>query len=783
MNPHSPFTYYRRHKRSALLQISLISVATLGLFILVGVLDAIPLRANVSYLTKLSRIVPVSEALNPAVVSQIRTNPDVERVIPDNGLSITLPTLLGTDSQHLMGVSQVDAQTLMQHCGLRLKEGRMFEPLSKEFILSEEVARALNIQIGNEIGREVDSDYYEAISAPLVLVGILEGDPEINPGPSVRLGFISSEYLESHELDAPRITGMLVIAREGRKSAVDEFLENTIHSKYTEVETFGLLADFSQMARAAVYVIFGVVNSIVAVAVSFVVGIVNRIAITNRLDEFGLLHALGGHKKRLIRRLTLETATVAGIGWIVGLGLALLIMTWIKNTFFYDLGMELDLFNPAPFFFVMPIPVIVAVMTSSSLKRIFSSLDAVGIIDRGKLSMEESQGQPTTKQSRTKPLSSLTFFLRHRRRGVLVMLGTALMVLSITFPVFLLSTIVSAMKPYFQYLQDVSLVYPAERSELEPGIIGQIKSHSMVAYTIPSIPLSIQMVLPPGGTTDIPVFGISETDLPVLMEAFGFQLGEGRMVQAGSNEIVISSAVAVNRGFHIGDPIGGETDDGDSLIADNIPVKMEIVGILSPGLPWVGFASYEYLDAHELTSPRSRRWIIIPQEGQKQVLDNWLTGSVDSTQARIVIHADEDREYREMTTSLVLTFTVLEFMIAGVAAIALAVLNYIFFTQRKTEFGVLNAIGISRRWLKLRVMKETIGMVGIAWIMGAVLCGVGLYCMHYFFYAPRGLNLNFFSPTPWLLTLPIPLAVVAASVGTITWTLSKLDPISIIERR
>jgi hypothetical protein len=37
--------------------------------------------------------------------------------------------------------------------------------------------------------------------------------------------------------------------------------------------------------------------------------------------------------------------------------------------------------------------------------------------------------------------------------------------------------------------------------------------------------------------------------------------------------------------------------------------------------------------------------------------------------------------------------------------------------------------------------------------------------------------------TPWLFTLPVPLAVIAASVGLVTRMLRKLDPVSIIERR
>jgi heme exporter protein D len=781
MKPLSPLTYYRRHKGSALLQIALISLATMGLFILVAVLDTIPLRANVSYLTRISRVIPAGDTLDPAVVSQIQTHPDVARAVPDNGLGISLPTLLGTDSQRLLGVSPEDARFLMQHCGVRIKEGRMFEPRSKEFVLSEEIARALDLEPGDEIGRAIDTSYYEAVPAPLTLVGILEGDPEVNPGPSVRLGFVSAEYLNSHELYAPRAASLLVVAKAGRQATVDDFLETTIRSKYTEVETFAGLVELFKMARFAVYVIFGVVNSVVGVAMAFVVSIINRIAIAKRLSEFGLLHALGRHKKQLIRRLTLETATVAGAGCLIGLGVALAIMGWLKNSLFYDLGMELNLFNPAPFCFVLPIPLITIALTFLSIRRVFGRLDAVAIVERGKLS-QEAKGRQAVKRSSNRPLSSLTFYLRHRRRGVLMVLGAALMVLGVTLPVFLLSAITSAMMPYFDYLQHVSVVSPVH-AELAPGVVGQVRGHPAVERAIPAISLGVQMILPPGGGTDVRIYGVSEADLPVLLELFGVQVQEGRLPRPRTNDILLSAAIAANRDLHVGDVIGGETGGDDALIVDNLPTEMVVAGILSPDRPWIGFASYEYLRSHELTSSRGPRLLVIPREGQKQTLDNWLETSVDSTQTRITTHGAEEREYREMTTALVLTFALLECMIAAVAAVALATLNHIFFTQRSEEFGVLNAMGRSRLWLVWRTMKETGSVVGAAWIIGAALCGVGLLGMQSLVYGPRGLELDFFNPTPWLLTLPVPLAVALASVGTIAWMLHRLDPVAVIERR
>lgn len=783
MSPLSPVTYYLRHKGSALLQIALIGLATIGLFILVGVLEAVPMRANVNYLAKLSRVSPTTGALDPAVVSQIQTHPDVARTIPDNGLRILLPTLIGLDSQQLLGVSPEDAQFLIEHCGMRLREGRMFEPRGNEILLSEEVVRALDLELGDEIARSIDPLYYEGVPTPLVLVGILESDPSVDTGPNVRLGFVSASFLDSHELYAPRVTSLLVIARPGRKAAVDGFLEATVASRYTEVETFAEIAALSRAGRIGVYVIFGVVNSVVAVVVAFVVGIINQIAISARLGEFGLLHALGHQKERLTRRLTLETAIVAGIGCLVGLGFALAIMAWLKHGPFYELGMELSLFSPAPFCFVLPIPLVVVVLSSLSVKRILARLDAVAIVERGKLSAEEPRRDWSAKRSSIKPLSSLTFYLRHRRRGALMVIATVLMVLGISFPVFLLSATASALRPDGEYLRRVSEVCARNDSGLAPGVVGQIRSHPTVARTVQAVPLSIQMVVPPGSETGVNIYGVSEADLPILLELYGLRVEEGRLPSPRSNEILISAPVATNRDLHLGDVVGGEAERAGPFVVDNLPTEMVVAGILSPDRPWIGFASYEYLRNHELTASRGTCLLVVPQQGQKQTLDRWLEENVASAQTAVATLDSREREYEELSRSLVSTFALLEFMIAAIAAIALATLNHIFFNQRREEFGVLHAIGRSRMWLVLRTMREMSSVVSIAWAAGAVLCGIGLILMQMLLYTPRGLSLDFLDLTPWLFTLPIPLAVVLASGGTIARALHKLDPVAVIERR
>ena len=54
MNPLSALTYYRRHKRRALLLLSLITLTTLGIGVMVGALDSVMEHLQASTLGRLN---------------------------------------------------------------------------------------------------------------------------------------------------------------------------------------------------------------------------------------------------------------------------------------------------------------------------------------------------------------------------------------------------------------------------------------------------------------------------------------------------------------------------------------------------------------------------------------------------------------------------------------------------------------------------------------------------------------------------------------------------------
>jgi ABC-type antimicrobial peptide transport system permease subunit len=617
-------------------------------------------------------------------------------------------------------------------------------------------------------------------------VGILEADPAVRSGAGIRVGFASREYLDSHESFAPRTQSILVIAQEGREEAVEQFLDTTVASLRTETETYRQELRFIKMGQVMVYVLFGIVNGVVAVVVSLVVGVINRIAMMQRVEEMGLLHALGYHKKRLIRRLTSETAAVTAIGWVAGIGLAFLALYGLKVSFYYARGMELDLANLAPFWLVLPTPLVVIAFASGSVRRILGRLDAVAIVERGKLSIEETSGKgQRAKRSVAKPLSSWTFYLRHRRRGIMLAASMALMILGISFPVFILSASVSAMDPDFTHLRYVSVVSAARGDALDPNVAAQIRTHPAVARIIPTVLTQLRVTVPPGGEAEVDIYGVTEDDLPTLMMLFELDLVEGRLPRPRSNEVVIPRAAALNRNLRVGDKVGQPIQETQTNLMgeDDIPMEMEIVGLLNRDDLWIGFASREYLENHELTAARSPRWLVIPVDGRKADLDIWLEESIASSQVRVNTYDAIRNEFRQVMQGLSILFAAVEFLIAAVAAIALAALNTIFFAQRREEFGILHAVGRSRPWLVRRTVKETGSTAGVAWLVGAAVCVAGLGAMQALVYAPRGLSLRFFDITPWLFTLPIPLAVVLVSAGTIGRMLRRLDPVLVIEGR
>ena len=792
MNPLSTWTFYRRHKRRAALLLSLIGLVTAGLYLMVALSWAMfiePVRSNQMFLSKFSVAMPSSFGgeSDPTAVAQIRANPDVAQVIPvifSQGIS--LPELMGGETNwlHLLGLMEEDVPSVMERCGARLKEGQLLQPRTNGIMLSEKVAANLGLQVGDTIHNAVGS-YYSNIVDPMEVVGILESD--------VRLAIVSYEYLNSHELYRMFPTRFLVVARGGREAAVDGFLRNEVRTARTDVGTFQELTEQMADEYRKTYLLLLPITTLVALAMTLVIGVVNRIAFTRRLPEFGILHAAGHSRKWLTRRLTMETGALAVLGWLMGIGLSWLILYILKLTLFAPRGHELNVITLAPAVLVVPVPMAVIGFTLFSVGRVFSRLDPVAVVERGELSLEEHQRRgATAAKSSSRPLASWTFHGRHKRRAVLSTGAMVLMIMAVVLFIFLLSATRDARKPDLGHLSRMSTVNPPRPgSRLHPGVAAQLRTHPTVERVIPFLRFTmLDISIPPGGGVNIHPYSVYAEDMAYLVELYGLELQAGHLPRPRTNEVVIPEAVAQNRDLEVGDIIG-DPDHPAYPGAWELPVEFVISGIFARATApqeenWLSFVSLEFLESHKAYNPLDDpvySLIAVPKAGQKAALDNWLENELNSDEVGVWTFSRALAQDQKALRTQLLTIALLESVIAIVAAVALAVLNYISISQRGSEFGVLHALGYARLRLVWRTVRETLFTTGVAWGFSAVLFLVGLLYLQFGVFAPLGLRLNFFNLTPWLFTLPIPVAVLAVTSVTIARTLSRLDPVSIIERR
>jgi hypothetical protein len=377
------------------------------------------------------------------------------------------------------------------------------------------------------------------------------------------------------------------------------------------------------------------------------------------------------------------------------------------------------------------------------------------------------------------------------------LVAIVLMVLGVAFPAFFMATYNDGNVPLtLGYLRHASVVSPVQlQGTVDPEVLAQIRAHPLVEHVIPARMLTLMVNAPAAvfGKVGMSICAVREGDLQTLLGQYRARLGQGRLPRPRSNEIALSSAVALNRGLRVGDKVGQSAHASDGL-----PTEMVLAGILEPddsrpqpvgareayayAPQWIGFASYEYVAGHERYAAAPTRYLVVPAAGRESELETWLEETVASPLVAVETFGATYRRLRAAERDLFLFFAVAEAIVAIAAAVALAVLQYLFFVHRRQEFGVLYAVGRSRAWLVLRVLRESVSVVGLAWLVGAALCVGAMRYVQAGIYAPRGMAVNLHNPWPWLFTLPIPLAILAASVGTTAWMLSGLDPVAVIER-
>ncbi len=77
-----------------------------------------------------------------------------------------------------------------------------------------------------------------------------------------------------------------------------------------------------------------------------------------------------------------ETITVVSVAWLLSTLVCAIGLVLIQTSLYEPRGLTLNFFNPAPWLFTLPIPLVVIAVSAVTITRMLPKLDVVAIVER-----------------------------------------------------------------------------------------------------------------------------------------------------------------------------------------------------------------------------------------------------------------------------------------------------------------------------------------------------------------------------------------------------------------
>ncbi len=376
-----------------------------------------------------------------------------------------------------------------------------------------------------------------------------------------------------------------------------------------------------------------------------------------------------------------------------------------------------------------------------------------------------------------KPLAAATYLLRNARQTIPLTGVIMLAVLLICGIVSLINSIPFSIRTIYSYSKPVLGVAPRGDATQTPNLLKVVKEKAPVPLERLTVARGIgREVTSIVGPWPFSVIGLKQADMKFWLDRQFVSRLDGKLPSPGKPEAVISEPVARNLNLKLGDALlQPDNDKGFS------PNTVKIVGIAQTDM-WLMLTSYEYVQANHF--PDVDIILAFAKTPKEQdTLNRWAEKEFKGQRVQVLAFHQVEDDSDKMFSILYKILNVIIGTLVLVITIMMGMLINIYQSQRLVEFGLLQALGYTRKQLLGRVMRETFSVVILGWIFGVVFAYVLLRITKSLLMDPRAFALNTLDPTAFLYTVPIPLSILVVATLTVVTRFRKFDPISVVERR
>lgn len=374
--PLAPRTYLVRNAGKTLPLIAVILLAVMLIMGIVSMINSIPysIKTIYSYSQYSLGISPRGDpSMTPKIVEEFtkRCPEPIERLMLARASGAQVRSIVGKWPFVVLGVTRNDMEYFLQKLKSTGVEGRLPERGKPEVIVSRPVARNLNLKIGSVLLSPETQEAYSPM--PVKVVGIAQTDEW--------LMLNDFEYQEKNHF--PPLDNVLVFAKDlETQGRIDRWAIQEFKGERAQVFAYHVLEKQTNEMFAILYRILDVVIGTLVLVITFMMGMLMNIYQSQRLVEFGLLQAIGYTKRQLLGRVLAETAWVLALGWALGVGTSLALLSLVKRTLMDPHAFALATWDPIAFRYTIPVPIAIALIGWFTVWSRFRNFDPVGVVER-----------------------------------------------------------------------------------------------------------------------------------------------------------------------------------------------------------------------------------------------------------------------------------------------------------------------------------------------------------------------------------------------------------------
>ncbi|HEY0868363.1 MAG TPA: FtsX-like permease family protein [Fimbriimonas sp.] len=376
-----------------------------------------------------------------------------------------------------------------------------------------------------------------------------------------------------------------------------------------------------------------------------------------------------------------------------------------------------------------------------------------------------------------RPLAASTYLLRNASKTIPLTGVIMLAVLLVAGIIAMIDSIPYSIRTIYSYSELMLGLGPRGDMSLTPKLVKTVREESPVPLDkVVLCRASSAMVRSIVGKWPFVVLGFEQDVMPYYLERMGSKSLQGRLPRPGAPEAVISEPVARNRNLKLGDALLGPEDN------DNYsPQEVKVVGIAQTDR-WVMFTNVEYQRMNHFP-PIDVALVFAKNLRDQRKLDKWAEERFKGDRAQIFAYHQIEEQTEEMFGTLYKILNIVIGTLVLVITFMMGMLMNIYQSQRLIEFGLLQAIGYTRKQLLRRVWLESFAVIVAGWILGVLLAYGMLTVVDRVLMEPNAFALDTFDPVAYAYTVPLPFAILIVALMTVVLRFRKFDPVSVVERR